>query len=352
MVAAPANANEPISGDTAAGPRDPGLRAVLDAARLTARADPQLWLLGAFSFCVRGGVVLLLLPILWLPTPVLVSIFLAPYLTSSGVSAEAVPALAISGVVAIALVCAAVVVAAYSDLAAYERVIASKAASVLQPGRPARRLDGRGRAATWLGLISLGLLGLVPIVAALTALAMRVVAIATSELEFPTQLDTPLAITVLERVAPGVALSLAIVLLVDLLVTLASRELLATRYGFRSGSASVDPISALALGAGRLVGRPVRTLCVWALAWLITLAAVAIAITALTLSWNVVRQVLFSTIDDSPSGALAAIATRFVAVGLLGAIWVGSVTLCGIASSLRGALWTVQSLPSAAADGR
>ena len=344
MVASPVNANEPVTLEATPSPAAPGVRAIFDAARSTTGSDPVLWLLGALSFCVRGGVVLLLVPILWVPTPVLLSVFLAPYLTSSGLSAEAIPALAVSGIVAIVLLVAAITLAAVADLAAYERVVANRATSVVRRGRTPARLEGRGRTAALLGLISLSLIGLVPILAALVPLALRVNAVATSELELPTQLDTPFVITVLGRVAPGVILLVAIVLVVDLVITLASRELLAIRYGFRAGVAPVGPLSALAIGAGRLVRNPARTLGVWLFAWVVTVAGVAAAVAALTLSWNLVREVLFSVVDDSPSGALAAIAVRFVAVAVFGAIWVGGVTLCGIASSLRGALWTVQSL--------
>jgi hypothetical protein len=336
MVAVPADA----SGSAAT----PGVRAILDAARATIRSDPTLWLLGALGFCVRGGVVLLLLPILWVPTPVLLSIFLAPYLSSSGLSAEAVPALAVSGVVAIALVVAAVTVAAFVDVAAFERVAANRATTALRGEHAPRRVEGRSRTTAALGLISLSLLGLVPIVAALIPLVARINAVATSELELPTQLDTPFVVTVLGRVAPGVVLFIAIVVVVELFVTLASRELLATRFGLRGNLSSIGPLTALTLGAGRIARHPGRTLAVWLLAWLVTLAGIAAGIAALTLSWDLVRQVLFSTVEDSPSGALWGIGIRFVAVAIFGAIWVGGVTLCGIASSLRGALWTVQSL--------
>src|SRR4051794_17191228 len=289
-----------------------GVRAILDIARATIRSDPTLWLLGALSFCVRGGVVVLLLPIVWVPTPVLLSIFLAPYLSSSGLSAEAIPALAVSGVVAIAIVAAAIAVAAYADLAAFERVVTNGAAAALRGGRAVHPVEGRSRAAAVLGLVSLSLLGLVPILAALIPLAMRVNAVAISELELPTQLDTPFVVTVLGRVAPGVFLLVVIVLVVDLFVTLASRELLAARFGFRATNAPVGPLSALTLGGARLAHHPSRTLAVWLLSWLVTLAGVAAAVAALTVSWNVIREVLFSTVDDSPSGALWGVVIRFV----------------------------------------
>jgi hypothetical protein len=76
MVAAPMNVDKPSAADAA--PSPVRFRAVLETARATTRSDPTLWLLGALGFCVRGGIVLLLLPILWVPTPVLLSIFLAP----------------------------------------------------------------------------------------------------------------------------------------------------------------------------------------------------------------------------------------------------------------------------------
>jgi hypothetical protein len=352
MVTAPVEANGPTQGESTGSTASLGVRAILDAARGTTRSDPTLWLLGALSFCLRGGIVLLLLPIVWVPTPVLLSIFLAPYLTSSGPSASAIPVLAASGVVAMGLVVAAIAVAALADVAAFERVSTNPATAEVRGGRTAFRLEGRRRAAAALGLISLTLIALVPIVAALVPLSMRVIAAATSELELPTQVDVPFVVTVLGRTAPGVILFIGIVLVVDLFVSLASRELLAARYGFRAGDSRVGPLSSLALGTARLARRPARTIVIWLLTWLITVAGVVAAVAALTVSWNLVREVLFSGVDDSPSGVLWGIGARLVAVGLLGAIWIGGVTLCGIASSLRGALWTIQSLDRAVADSR
>src|SRR5262249_15797856 len=144
-----------------------GARAILDAARATTRSDPTLWLLGALGFSVRGGLLLLLLPILWVPTPVLLSIFLAPYLTTSGLSAEALPALGVSAVVAGVVVVCAIVLAAFADLAAFERVAANRETVVFRGGTPPRPLEGRARAAAHLGLVSLNLLGIVPILAVL-----------------------------------------------------------------------------------------------------------------------------------------------------------------------------------------
>src|SRR4051812_18481601 len=247
MAAGAVDANGETSDDGTRSSAGLGLRAIVDMARATARSDPALWLLGALSFCVRGGVLVVLLPILWVPTPVLLSIFLAPYLTSSGPSAEAIPAVAVSGGVAIVLVAVAIVTAAFVDLASFERVARNPAVAGVG-GRPGLRgVAGGNRSATTLGLIYLSVIGLVPVVAALVPVAFRPNAAAMSELQLPTRLDTPFAFTVIGRVAPGVILLVAIVVVADLFVTLASRELLAARFGLRGTTVHVGPLAALTL---------------------------------------------------------------------------------------------------------
>ena len=52
--------------------RDAG--AVVGTAAAVVVADPVLWLLGIVGFGVRGGLVLLTLPVLTIPSPVLLSI--------------------------------------------------------------------------------------------------------------------------------------------------------------------------------------------------------------------------------------------------------------------------------------
>ena len=82
-------------------------------------ADPALWLLGIVGFGARGGLVLLTLPVLTIPSPVLLSILFRNELNTSGTSPSydvlALMAAALTGVVALL----AILVSAWAELHAW-----------------------------------------------------------------------------------------------------------------------------------------------------------------------------------------------------------------------------------------
>ena len=61
-----------------------GPRAVIGTAAAIVGGDPGLWLLGLAGFGARGGLVLLTLPVLTIPSPVLLSILFRSELGTSG----------------------------------------------------------------------------------------------------------------------------------------------------------------------------------------------------------------------------------------------------------------------------
>lgn len=324
-----------------------GLGAALGAARSSVIADPALWLLGAMSFCVRGGVLLILLPILWVPSPVLLSVFFGRYITTSGVSAEVVPvALSVGLVVGVALIMA-VVLAAYAQLASFERIASGDETAALRMDRSPRTLPGRERAAVVLRLTVLNLASLVPVVLLLPVIGQRIGQAGLAELQLPSSTDTPFAIAVLGRVQNELLVLAAVVVVMDLLVALAGHQLLAARLGVSvspRGDIHHPDLRALATGALRILRNPFRTLFLVVLAWLVTVGAVAVAVGATILGWDTLRTILFQVTPSAVAAAEVALIGQLVALAIFGAIWVASITLAGFASSLRGALWMTNTL--------
>ena len=103
--------------------RDAG--AVVGAAGAVVAADPVLWLLGIVGFGARGGLVLLTLPVLTIPSPVLLSILFRNQLDTAGTTASfdvlAVIAAGLTGVLALL----AIVISAWAELNAVERCVAA-----------------------------------------------------------------------------------------------------------------------------------------------------------------------------------------------------------------------------------
>lgn len=310
-------------------------------------ADPALWLLGALSFSVRGGVLLILLPIVWVPSPVLLSVFLGRYITTSGLSPDVVPVAITVVFVVFFAVAAALLLAAFAQLASFERIAARPETDALRLGQPARTLCGRERAAIVVRVAALGAFGLVPSLLLLPVIGQRIGAAGLAELQFPSSTDTPFAILVLGRVQTELLLLVAVAVLMDLLMSLAGHQLIAARLGISPsprGNLRHPDLRAMGSGISRPVRQPFRTVLLFVLSWLMTVGALAVAVGGTVLGWDTLRAMLFRHAPSSPSDGEIVFIGQLVAFAIFGIIWVASITLQGVASSLRGALWTTNAL--------
>ena len=324
-----------------------GTAAALAAAQSSVKHDPALWLLGALSFCVRGGVLLILLPILWVPSPVLLSVFFGRYLTTSGISPDAVPVALSVGLGAGLAVIAAVALAAYAQLSSFERIACGAETRSLLAGRAPRALHGRERGAIVLRLTLLNLASLVPVLLLLPVIGAHIGDAGLAELQLPSSTDTPFVMAVLGRVQSDLLILAGVVVVMDVLAALAAHQLLAARLGVaplvRRTSRHPD-LRALATGLARIVKQPFRTLFVLALSWMLTIGALAVALAATIIGWDTLRSILFQATPADAGQTLIALFVRLFALAVFGAIWVASITLVGFASSLRGAFWTTNAL--------
>ncbi|MBA3777824.1 MAG: hypothetical protein H0X16_00700 [Chloroflexi bacterium] len=289
-------------------------------------ADPQLWLLGALGFLLRGGWLVLALPIWALPSPVELSTLLgADAIGAAGLSANLVAAIALALAGLAGLVVVAAFGTAVADLSAWERLLASS--ELATTGGAAARVLPERRLRTVLELVAIQVLLLVPVALALGWLTLRLVDVGYAEFLRPGSLEVPLVLRLLDGAREPLALVVAVVLLAEVLAALATRRVLRRRSG-------------LATGAPR---RPsaARALRTSATGWIVALAMVLPALFALHLAWTGIRAVFLSTrpLDDPQLVATAAFITA-----LFVAVWAATLVLAGFASALRAALWSIEAI--------
>jgi hypothetical protein len=319
------------------------VRSRLSAAFATVLGDPTLWLLGALGFFARGGVVLLALPIITVPTPVTLSIVFRSVITTSGTDA-AFAALTFTVLVAFgSCLLAGLLLAAYADVAAFERLAVDPETEEIRAGRVPRRFTTRDRRRLVVWLSGIQAFALVPAGFALAAVADRVDRVIRTEIQFPSDLAVPLFARVVAGTRDQLVLLLIGILLAEVVASLASRRILAASAGVlpEDGRRSLGPLGVVVDGAGRIIRRPVRTLGTALLGWVTTLIVVVPVAWALLAAWSGVRGLYLSPVARGEPEAIAgAVIVTLVLIG----IWIVSVVLAGFASALRAAYWSLDAL--------
>jgi hypothetical protein len=273
---------------------------------------PSLWLLGAAGFLLRGGLVLLLLPLVALPSPVEVRLLIGEGLGSAGFSGGLVTAAAVIGIVVAAALLAAMLALAWLELWAFERTV-----DVPEP----RRLVGRHRrrVVSWLFIAQAG--GLLLIAAATLPLVAQATTVAYQEILSPTS-DGPLYLRILAGVEQQLVLLAVAIFVAEALSAVGSRTILARAVG--------APVP-----RHRRRWRPLVAL----LGWTVSLGVLAPGLWALMAIGHWSRSTLIGS-SAASDGPLITI----LAVLVLVAAWSAILLLAGFASALRGALWSVQEL--------
>jgi hypothetical protein len=292
--------------------------------------DPGAWLLGAAGFMVRGGIVLLVLPIWTAPSPVGIALVIGPRIVNTERLDGPALSAALLGLAAIALLAAgALLAAAWLEAMAYERVVRDPEAEALsrrQPGsvRRPRRL---------VRLFVVQLVALVPVLLAVLNGAGPIAASVRNEILLPSDLARPLVL----RAAQG-AIEPLLLLALSIVAAEGINGLLSRRVLMPAGRADRRTTPAhLLRGMGGAIAAS-------ALGWLVTAVVLLPAIGAVVVAWGHVRVAWLS---GAPSVAGAA-GTELAAIGamlLFVVVWVGALLLGGVVSAVRGALWTARLLP-------
>jgi hypothetical protein len=293
--------------------------------------DPQLWLLGAAGFLVRGGFLALAVPIWTLPTVIELTTLLGPdAIGPGGLTGRGVTVGLLAGAIVLAVVFAAVLTSAAIEIASWRRLHVD-AESGVAPAPADPRSTGR----IVLALAGIALACLVPALAAFAIATAAIVDAARTEILLPGSLAVPLELRIVQRAAPAVALVALGLVIGELLHGIASRRVLR---GLR-------PARDLGLRADRgglreAVGRSVGAIATATAGWLIWSAAAVPALASTAICWTFVRGAYRDAgrlaTDDVP--LLVGATILFVAV------WLIALVFCGFASALRAGLWTARAL--------
>ena len=289
--------------------------AVLTASLLASLARPSTWVLALLGFLVRGGFLVVLAPIVVVPSAVGLANVVAPTLTSmvfGGLSPE---------IVALAVV-AVVGVAAWLVLGGLLAAIA-EADSVRRIARDEDlRFDPRSGVAMRVFLARV--LATLPLAVALGFGAIRVVAVAYRELTLPSEVAVPVAVRVIRGAPDAVAAIMLAWLIAEVIGALAARRIVL------AGEGSATAVIGAVVHALR---HPVRVVVAAAVPLVALAAAIAPSAAAAAVTWDAIRDAIAT--EAAPLGV----------VGLLVAfvgLWGGGLVLIGMVSAWRGAVWTVE----------
>jgi hypothetical protein len=306
---------------------------------------PSLWVIGALGFTLRGGILVLLLPIFVLPTPVEARLLLGANLGSTGLTPSFLSSVGLAGALLIIPTAIALLVIAYLELAAFERIVADEETAEQREERPSVALSGgAGRLISW--LVAVQLAGVVLLAAAALPLANAVIEVTTGEILRPSVPGGSIYLRVLSGVRDPLAGFLAAVVVVEMLTALVSRQLLLRAFGLhlrpssRLGVRSAL-VAALAAALARPFRHPFRTLGTAALGWTLSLSVLAPVVWSLLLAWETVRSTYLATGSRTDAQSVTGLVVVTIA---LAAVFVASVLLCGLASAIRSGLWTMDGL--------
>ncbi len=314
----------PIRPDTA--PPQGGWRRAMLTATIVTGARPVLWAYALVAFLARGGILVLVVPMVTLPTLVELANAVGPTsVTAAGPTAELVAAIG-AGVAAVAAaVIAGTLIAAAAEVALHRATIAADPDDPdevrARPPLPARALR-RSIRRTALAAAAVRFILLVPVLLALLVATPAWVSVAYAELVLPTDLAIPFPVRVLLGALGPSVLVLAAWLVGEALGGLATR---------RIALVGTSAPRALLAGLGDLVRAPLASLATLALGLAGSVVVLAPGVAVVAVAWDRARIALVDNL-----GAVPIFLGAVVVVTALGA----ALTVAGVAAAWRAALWT------------
>jgi len=300
-------------------------RGVRDATALVA-ARPDLWLFGLIAFLARGGVLLVLAPIVTLPTFINIVNTVGPTSVTAAGPTDRFVILVVSvtaAVVATAL--AGIAAAAWAETAGYRAAVAP------DPDDPASGLlDSAARRALPTGasvamrVATVRMVMLAPVLAAVAYGVPAYVSVAYGELVNPSNLSVPLPFRVLAGAPLPSALLVAAWLLGEVVGGLAARRVVLRGAGV---------VRAVAAGVADLFRAPHLGLLTTALG---VAGSVLVLLPALLLTgfaWEEARVAL----GGGGDGLMVLVTTL-----ILAGAWGLTLVVAGGSAAWRSALWTVE----------
>lgn len=289
--------------------------AVLTASLLASLARPSTWVLALLGFLVRGGFLVVLAPIVVVPSAVGLANVVAPTLTSmvfGGLSPEIV-ALLVGGVVG---------VAAWLVLGGWLAAAAEAEAVVRIAVDEDHRVDPRSGVALRVFLARMA--AALPLGVALGFGAVRVVAVAYRELTVPSEVAVPVAVRVIRGAPDALAAIVLAWVVAEVVGALAARRIVLAGDGVAR---------AVAAAVGHAIRHPIRVGVAFVVPLVVLAAVVVPSAASAAVTWDAIRDAI-----ASDAGPVAVIGLLVAFVGL----WGGGLVLIGMVSAWRGAVWTVE----------
>lgn len=300
--------------------------ASLTGSLLLVLGRPRWWLLALAAFLVRGGVLVMFLPIVILPTPSGVTNAFGPAVTGlalGGAGAELIALITILALGATIALVAGNVLGAWLEATLVGEVLHDTDSDGW--AWPAEVPAGRvTEAPAWRGA-TVRLVAHLPLVLALVWGIPTVVEAGYAELVLPGELVTPLALRIAARVPVTVALILAAWLVGEMIGGLALRRLVI--------GANVP--RALIGAAGSVIRRPLSSIGLLVRTQVAFLLLLIPALLGSGAGWDRVRILL----TDGIATTADQLGLVLALVGFIG-LWLGGYVLVGLGAAVRAVAWT------------
>lgn len=301
--------------------------AALSGALLVTLATPATWLLGLGAFLARGGIVLVALPVVVLPTPVSLGNLLGPTLTSlalGSVPIEFVVVLVGASLAAVVWLLLGGWLAAVMEAESIRIVARDEDVAALRGAAPTTVAPGRAHEARIAGrILAARLVADLPLGIALIWGSVRLVLVAFRELASPLDVAMPIVLRVV-RASPEVVLVVGLAWMAGEIVgAIAARRIVLGGEGI---------VRALRGAIVASLRHPLSSLVRFWLPTLALLAVLAPSALAAAFAWGAVRAVLGERAD--PIGVL-------LVVVLFVVLWVVGLLLTAVVCAWRTAVWTV-----------
>ena len=297
------------------------IRATLVTSFLATLAHPSTWVLALVGFLVRGGIILVLAPVVVIPSAVGLANVITPTVTTiafRGVGGEVIILITGSILAATAWLVFGGLAAAASEAEGVRIVAADE--DVAGPTPPAPRIH------RWVAMriLVVRLVAAIPFALALANGSVQVVAIAYRELTIPSEVTVPIALRVIRAAPDALALILLAWTISEVIGAIAARRIVL------SGTGAWAAIGGAAVYVLR---HPIRTGVEFIAPTALLVAVLVPSAAAAAVAWDATRAALLG-------GSGFAIATAAMVI-LFVALFVGGLVLAGMAAAWRAAVWTV-----------
>ncbi|CAN5659973.1 hypothetical protein BH23CHL6_BH23CHL6_07600 [soil metagenome] len=320
-----------------------GWRSGVATAFSVALGNPSLWLLGAVGFAARGGVIVMTLVIVILPTPIELRQLLGGYLSSGGLTPAFFGLVLAYAAVGVLIALGGLLVAARTELAAFERYVADPESQdqVHEHPAQARLMAPAGRSRLLAKLLLVQIAAAAALLLAALPLGLSLYAATTEELLRPTPGGGALYLRVLYAVRDPALLLLPALVLIDMFSAMASRRLMVTHVDAATRPQQARSLARAVLDlVGGPLHRPMGAAATSVAVWATTAVVLVPVVWALDIAWDATRAAYLgqrSALDPSALTWLLVMTVLFVL------IWGAAVLMAGFASAVRASLWTAES---------